>query len=269
MERLINHRKEVRQSTRFQIDVLRQIEKLARIAVLRGYWSPRLNETYSAVKRSADMKRISQLSHEVATIYRQDRFSAAKYADFPLWLLRNIHRAAQLGLHATSGLRILDIGSGPGYFIAVARALGHDCRGIDVADSCFTSLERQVYAELLEGLNCRKYVSPVSIERFVPLPLLQQQYDLITAFLICFNRHDKPDLWGVPEWRFFVEDALQKIREGGRLFLGLNEDPERFGRLLYYDQALLAYFRSVGTVDGARIIIVNRKSTQRRSSVSV
>jgi len=246
--------------------VLQQIEEVARTVRLRNYRSQKLNGAFSAVERSADVQRIAQLNCDVAPIYRRDRFSAAKYADFRMWLLRNIHRAAQLGLHEACGLRILDIGSGPGYFIAAARALGHDCRGIDVPDPCFTPLERQVYTELLHALNCRHFVSPVSIERFVPLPFDGEQYDLITAFLICFNRHDKPDQWGVPEWRFFVEDALQKTRAGGRLFLGLNDNRKRFGKLVFYDKTLLTYFQSISTVDRTRITIVKKESALRNSS---
>ncbi len=246
----------------FRADVMRETEKLARRAVIRTYRSRRLNSAYSTVERSADMKRIEQLKREVASIYAQDRFSAAKYADFPSWLLRNIHRTSQLGLHEGPSLRILDIGCGPGYFISAARALGHDCEGIDVPDCCFTPLERLVYSELLGALNCRQYVSPIPVERFVPLPLLDKQYDLITAFLVCFNRHDKPDQWGVPEWRFFVEDALHRMPAGGRLSLGMNENPKRFGKLAFYDDKLLAYFQSVGTVDGARITIVNKASAK-------
>jgi hypothetical protein len=64
-----------------------------------------------------------------------------------------------LGLHETSGLRILDIGAGPGYFIAAARASGYDCCGIDVPDTYFTTLERRVYSELLESIGCRRFVT--------------------------------------------------------------------------------------------------------------
>jgi SAM-dependent methyltransferase len=246
------------QTMTIRADAMREAENLIRRAAIRSYWSHRLNGAYSAISRSADVERINQLRCEVASVRARDRFSAAKYADFTTWVLRNIHRAGQLGLHERAGLRILDIGCGPGYFIAVSRALGHDCEGIDVADFCFTPLERHVYRELLGALNCGKYVSPVSVERFVPLSLPTEPYDLITAFLVCFNRHDKPDQWDVSEWRFFVEDALQKLRDGGRLFLGLNENPKKYGKLGFYDSELLEYFRSVGTVDGARITVVKK-----------
>jgi SAM-dependent methyltransferase len=253
--------------TRFRANLLQHLEKTARRAKLRAYRSPKLNGAFSAVERAVDIERIKRLRREVAPMYREQPFSAAKYADFPLWLLRNLHRAARLGLHQTSGLRILDIGAGPGYFIAAAQALGHDCSGIDVEDSCFTPLERRVYSELLESLNCRQRVAPVSIERFVPYPFRGESYDLITAFLTCFNRHAQSDVWGVPEWRFFVEDVLGGMRQGGRLFVGLNDDPKRFGSLKYYDAALLEYFQSVGTVKGANVMIVNKEPARKWLSV--
>jgi len=244
-------------------DVLQQLEQMARRAMIHSYGSRTLRQALACVKSSSDMKRVERLKREVDPIYRRDRFSAAKYADFQPWVLRNLHRAAQLGLHNSPALRILDIGAGPGYFVAVARALGHDCRGIDVPESYFSPLELRVYSEMLEALRCRKYVSPFAIQRFEPLSLLNQRYDLITAFLICFNQHDKPDQWGVSEWRFFVENALEHLSEGGRLFLGINENRKRYGKLTFYDEPLLAYFQSVGTVDGARVTIWKNSNSER------
>lgn len=222
---------------------------------LRQYGSSTLNDVLSSVEESADVSRIRRLWQEVKPAFRKDPSSAAKYADRHHWLLLNIYRAAQLGLHASPALRILDIGCGPGYFMAVARALGHQCEGVDAPESYLTSLERRVYSELLEALHCRAYASSLLIERFIPLPFGDEHYDLITAFWICFNRHKQPDTWGVDEWRFFIEDAVQHLRKNGRILLELNADPERFGRLQYYDEPTLDYFRSVGTVDHQRISI--------------
>jgi SAM-dependent methyltransferase len=187
--------------------------------------------------------------------YQRDPVSAAKYSDYRNWLLLNIYRAACLQLHAGPRLHILDIGCGPGFFIAVNRALEHECDGVDVPEQYFTSVERKVYAELLAAFGCARYRSSLLIERFVPLPF-QTQFDLITAFWICFNRHRQPDEWGVEEWRFFVEDARRLLRERGRLYLELNEHAERYGTLRFYDAETLEYFRSVGDVDRGRITIV-------------
>lgn len=245
----------MRQAMTFRAGALQHLEKLARRAMLRTYRSSKLDAAFSVLQRSADIKRLERLKDQMEPIHREDRFSVAKYADFPMWSLCNIHRAAQLGLHKASGLRILDIGAGPGYFIAAARALGHDCVGIDVAESCFTPLERQVYSEVLTALNCRQHVLPIPVRRFEPLNVGGAPFDLITAFLICFNRDEKGGQWGVPEWRFFVEDALKNVSAGGQLYLGLNPDPKGFGDMKFYDEALLTYFQSVGAVDGARISI--------------
>lgn len=250
----------------FRADVMRQLEEIARSARLRAYGSHRLNGAFADAKRSADLQRIERLKREVNPMYRRDRYSAAKYAQFRPWMLRNLHRAAQLGLHKAQPLRILDIGAGPGYFLAATRALGHECFGLDVPESYFTPLELHVYSEMLEAFHCRPLVSPIAIERFVPLPLRGEKFDLITAFLICFNRHDKPDQWGVPEWRFFIEDAMESLTGGGRLYLGLNDNVQRYGKLAFYDQELLAYFQSVGTVDGPRVTITKITGSRYREN---
>jgi SAM-dependent methyltransferase len=224
---------------------------------VRRYRSRTLDKLFASVEQSVDVERIRRLRREMRTAYRADVISAAKYADHPLWLWQNIGRAAGLGLHDTPALRILDLGCGPGYFMAVARALGHECDGVDLPEWCFTPLQRRVYSEMLEALKCRSYVSSFAINRYEKVPLSSERYDLITAFQVCFNRHKQPDEWSVGEWRFFVEDALRRLRPGGRLYLVLNENPERHGKLRWYDAPTLAYFQSVGVVTGKALTIPN------------
>lgn len=233
----------------------RRLELYRLSARLRPYGPTLANDLLASVEESADLGRIESLWAEMKPAFRKEPASAAKYANRRYWLLLNIYRAAQLGLQSGPKLRIVDIGCGPGYFLAVARALGHQARGVDAPDSFLTTVERRVYTELLTALGCAQNVSPLLIERFVPLPFGEERYDLITAFWICFNRHRQADSWGADEWRFFVEDAGRHLREGGRLLLELNEDAERYGELRYYDQATLAYFRSVGLVDRQRVVI--------------
>lgn len=223
---------------------------------LRRYRSRALDRAVSEIKRTMDAPAITRLWQKMSPIYTQDPTSAAKYAQPDRWLQLNALRAAQLGLHETSGLRALDIGCGPGYFLAVGRALGHECFGVDAPDDCLTAVEREVYSVLIQALHCGQVRSPLLIEPFQPLPFRDRPFDLITAFWICFNRHRQPDEWGLQEWRFFVEDALACLRPGGRLFLDLNDNPERYGDLLYYDSPTRDYFSTVGTVDRSRVTIV-------------
>jgi SAM-dependent methyltransferase len=167
----------------------------------------------------------------------------------------NVARIGALGLHNSKPLRMLDIGCGPGYFLAAALACGHDCYGIDAPETILTQVEARVYGEMLASLGCANRVSPLLIERFVPMRLVQSDFDLITAYWICFNRHRQPDEWGVAEWRFFIDDVLSHLRSGGVLHLELNENPERYTSLKWYDQETLDYFRSAGTVQGGVVRI--------------
>ena len=243
------------------------VQALVHQVRLRRFRSDRLNGLRHEIANTADLNRIDRLWKDVAPEYRRDRVCAAKYADYRFWLLLNTHRAARLDLHTERRrLRILDLGCGPGFFMRVGRVLGHDCHGIDVPEDCFTPLERRVYSEILGALGCDQLVSRLCIERFVPLPFEDQSYDLLTAFLICFNRHRQPDEWGTKEWRFFVNDALRLLREGGRLLLELNDNRARYGKAAYYDDDTLDYFRSIGTVDGRWVEITKRPTLEEASN---
>jgi len=227
--------------------------KLALKVRQRG--STGLNEALAQVRKSADSAAIGQLWQRMAPIYHKDPTSAAKYANPRRWLLLNALRVAELGLDTASGLRVLDIGCGPGYFVAMVRALGHQCHGVDAPDECLNAVEREVYTTLTGALHCRDTVSPLLIERFKPMPFRDQPFDLITAFWICFNRHGQADEWGIDEWRFFTQDALACVRPGGRIVLDLNENPERYGALRFYDTATRDYFRSTGSVEQGRVVL--------------
>jgi SAM-dependent methyltransferase len=222
---------------------------------IRQFGSPTLSSVYGQILAGVDRARLDRLRQETLPAFHNDPVSAAKYADHRFWLLLNIRRAAELGLHSSKSKRILDIGCGPGFFMAVTRALGHECKGVDVPETYFTDIERKVYAELLQVFGNRGHVSPLLIERFTPLPFAPASFDLITAYWICFNRHRQPDIWGPEEWRYFVDDAKKSLRPGGQLYLELNENIPQFGEMCFYNTAILDFFQSVGQVDGPRIVI--------------
>lgn len=221
--------------------------------------SHKLADLPAAIEASMDSGKMAQLRRDVEEEYRQNPTSAAKYAIPRQWLLLNAMRAGDLGLHTGPSLEILDIGCGPAFFLAVSRALGHKAVGVDIPESLQTPVERRVYRGLIDVLGCRPSVSPLLIERFAPLPFPEERFDLITAFWICFNLHRQPGEWGVAEWRYFVEDAIRRLRPGGRLLLDLNENPERYGSLRFFDTPTLDYFRSIGDVQGGRVLVSRRR----------
>jgi SAM-dependent methyltransferase len=223
---------------------------------LARYGSVKLCRLPARVCDAADLRRIEALAQEMAPVVERDPTSAAKYADYDHWVPFNVARIGALGLHASKPRRILDIGCGPGYFMASALACGHDCYGIDAPDTILTKVESRVYSEMLGALAIEKRVSPLLIERHKPMALPPRDLDLVTAYWICFNRHRQPDEWGVAEWRFWVDDALTYLRPAGVLHLELNENPERYGSLIWYDKETLDYFRSAGTVQGGIVRII-------------
>ena len=223
--------------------------ELAKIWIALGRHRSRdLYRLPARLVNAADLDRIARLSQEMADIVDCDPASAAKYPDYNYWIPYNVLRIGRLALHRSPALRILDVGSGPGYFIAAAQACGHDCHGIDAPAGALTEVEARVYSEMLAALGCSHRVSTLLVERFQPMSLSFGRLDLITAFSVCFNRHHQPDEWGVAEWRFWVEDALSHLAQGGALHLELNPNPARYGKLEFYDQPTLDYFRSIGKV---------------------
>jgi SAM-dependent methyltransferase len=231
-------------------------------ARLLKYGSSTLAGIPARVQRGADLARIEGLRHEMAETVRRDPTSAAKYANHRFWIPFNACRIGYLSLHKSRPLRILDIGCGPGYFLAASRVCGHECYGIDAPAGVLTQTEQRVYGELLAALGCNGDVSPLLIERYVPMSLPQTGYDLISAFWICFNRHRQPDEWGVEEWRFFLDDALGHLRPGGTLHLELNANPDRYGNLQFYDQATLDYFRNIGSAERG-VVRIRRDAPSR------
>ena len=211
--------------------------------------SVKLLRLANQVGKSADLTRIKQLEAQMKPIAARDPTSAAKYADHRVWIPFNVARIGRLGLHDAAPLRILDIGCGPGYFMASARVCGHEVHGVDAPAGILSHAENRVYSELLAALRIAPLVSPLLIERYVPLALPLRDLDLITAFWICFNRHRQDDEWSADEWRFFVVDALSHLRSGGILHLELNANSERYGALQWYDTPTLDFFQTVGSVD--------------------
>ena len=166
-----------------------------------------------------------------------------KYLDADRWLRLNIRRAQELRLTARPRpLRIFDLGSGAGWFLLVARHLGHSGAGLDIP-------EPPMYGELFELFGLKRLVW--EIKAYEPLPDLGERFDMVTAFSICFNGHKRSDLWTPKEWAFFLDDLQKRfLRPEGEIFLGMN--PEEDGS--FYTPALKQFFIERGAqIDRAKV----------------
>src|SRR5713101_6220985 len=136
-----------------------------------------------------------------------------KYLDLDRWIGINIRRIREIELDLARGRRILDIGCGAGYFLHIAQLLGHKGLGLDVDYV-------PMFADITRLLGVRRVIQ--LIRAFDPLPELGAKFDLVTAFMICFNNHKQTNLWDVPEWEFFLDDLAKYVAPRGRVWLELN-----------------------------------------------
>src|ERR1700730_19282861 len=165
-----------------------------------------------------------------------------KYLDLNRWIDINIRRVREIELDLSRAKRILDLGCGAGYFAYIAQLLGHDVLGLDIDDV-------PMFAELTQLLGVRRVIW--RIHPFVPLPELGEKFDLITAFLICFNNHKQSKLWGVPEWEFFLTDLARHLAPRGRVWLELNREYDG----TCYTPELREFFALVGAkIDEHKVV---------------
>jgi len=175
-----------------------------------------------------------------------------KYLDLERWIGVNIRRIRQLELDLARPKQILDLGCGAGYFLYIAQLLGHSGVGLDMD-------RLPMFREITRLLGVRRVVQ--RIQAFRSLPNFGQKFDVITAFMICFNNHKMPGLWGVPEWEFFLNDLAKHLKPRGRVWLELNQEYDG----TFYTPELKEFFQKSGAKIDVHKIILN---SSRRAPVS-
>jgi SAM-dependent methyltransferase len=179
-----------------------------------------------------------------------------KYLDLDRWIGINIRRIRQVELDLGRPKCILDLGCGAGYFLYIAQLLGHSGVGLDMD-------RLSMFREVTRLLRVRRVVQ--RIEAFRPLPDFGQKFDLITAFMICFNNHKMPDLWKVPEWEFFLDDLAKHLTPRGRVWLELNQEYDG----TFYTPELKEFFQKRGARINEQKVIFNSGFRARASASPV
>jgi len=165
-----------------------------------------------------------------------------KYLDLDRWIDINIRRIREIELDLARRKRILDLGCGAGYFLYIAQLLGHSGLGLDVDYV-------PMFADITRLLGVRRVIQ--RIQAFEPLPDLGAKFNLVTAFMICFNNHKQTSLWGVAEWEFFLDDLARHLAPRGRVWLELNREYDG----TFYTPELREFFQRRGaTIDEHKII---------------
>lgn len=184
--------------------------------------SPNYRFEYKLAKQVHDpipKKGLSEIQHKYQTTApgADDAFichdNTAKYLDAHHWLMNAVRRATTLNLHKSKPLKILDIGCGAGWFLMVARHLGHTVTGLDLADNL-------MYNDLIKLMNIDR--SDHRILPYEPMPESLQSFDLITAYMIFFNWSGREEGWDEKEWTYFLDDCCSRLNPGGCIRLELN-----------------------------------------------
>ena len=221
----------------------RKIEKLrtgeAFGSLIDAYYRWRRPLNANELVRELESKGFEQIRAKYAN--PDDQKGWPKYVDAAHRLGLAIRQARFLQLDRCKPLRLLDIGSGAGYFLFVCKRLGHSVMGLDLDWP-------PMYAEMFELLEMPRKIW--RIEPFQPLPNLGGRVDLVTGFAVCFNSHGSNSVWGVKEWDFFLDDLRKNVLSPrGEIYFELN--PEPWG---YYTPELGEFFRRQGgSVTGKRV----------------
>lgn len=128
-----------------------------------------------------------------------------------------------LGLDKTKNLNILDLGCGAGWFVYVAKLLGHNAYGIDrITDDL--NHAHAPYQDGYKLMGIKVYGDLVY--PYTPLKV-DKKYDIVTTMRSFFPT--RPEVWKKEEWKFFLEDLHKNIAKTNnfKLFLSINSGDKR------------------------------------------
>jgi SAM-dependent methyltransferase len=170
--------------------------------------------------------------------YRPGSPQINRFEDVVYWIEINVERAQDLWLDRAPPMRIVDIGSGAGYFLYVCKFFGHQVVGFDT-DS------EPLFGATTALLKVPRVIG--RIERQTPLPDVGGKFDLVTAHRICFHRigrvRDGAE-WSPADWEFFINDIRTRFLNGnGRLLLDFNPRPDGSS---FFTPELRKFFLSQG-----------------------
>jgi len=180
------------------------------------------------LRRRRNARRCEQTAEEIMATWDQARFDDlyrkhwnyfqrthdSKFLDARHWVRDSVDRYYLYGLDTLApGCRVLDIGCGAGYFLAVARHFGHHVVGLDVPDN-------DIFNDVIDYFGIDRFEH--RIESGVPLPELGQQFDVATAFMTSFNKLPGGNPWDAPDWLFFLNDLRQYLVDGGMVVIKFN-----------------------------------------------
>ena len=222
--------------------MLKRIVQKARSAS-RSIWTPRarVSTPTTRVWTPAARRRRAALTDEIRATFPFSKMARAeselapeaagalgaiKYFDCSHYLTLNLDRALALGLDRSPRLRVLDLGSGFGYFLYACRFLGHHPVGVYYEDGNYPFAVR-CYSRSIATLQLERVLHRITTD---PLPAeIGGAFDLVTAYQVCFDDHESDSRWGAEEWRQMLSSLKSFIHRESRLHFELNKPSNGIG----------------------------------------
>jgi len=155
------------------------------------------------VDAAGGLDKIIQLGNAIGNRYLQDRIDK--------WIGEKLDVAHGLDLHCSNSTKkLLDIGTGAGWFPFICKLYGHNCIGTDIAG-------RPEYDPAYKFFNIP--FTEMLVYPFEPM-LLTENYDYITAMRAFFPQ--RPRAWEKEEWQYFLKDARNHLNTNGALYISAN-----------------------------------------------
>ncbi len=198
------------------------------------------------IYRSIKLKAPPQL---IRSKTKEDDLTEKKYLNYRFWSKECLIRFYRLKLHKSDrSLRVLDLGTGFGFFPHICNELGHQAE-------CLDSPESDLYRQITKTFDLKRYEETIHAFKRIDLNGNSNKYDLVTAFMICFNNHKSPDLWKIDEWKFFILDLYNNhLNENGSIYLSFNQEENG----MFFDSNLEEFFRKNSyAVDNNNVLITH------------
>ena len=127
-----------------------------------------------------------------------------------------------LKLSSSKNLNILDMGSGPGHFLAIADHYGHNAIGLDMEYEEGEDGVAHIYDALTKFYGVKKIYGRINNEDGSLPEIDIGRQDLITGFMTYFNKYEDEKPWGMDTWKVFLENISKFwLKDDGRVFLSL------------------------------------------------
>jgi len=174
-------------------------------------------QALNRAKQAVDSEKYSAICTKYEHLTFDD-YKRTKYLDLNTYLTRNVAQADRLGLLDGPPQKILDLGSGCGFFAYICGLYGHEVHCLDLPGI-------DIFADIMELFGLSR--TEQAIKPMIRIDLPESGFDMVTGLMVKFDAIGEDDRFGPREWKFFLSDMIDNfLIPRGRIFLEFNKLPD-------------------------------------------